>query len=321
MRRKHWFALPLACVLCLVFFGCGRGADGVVVYTSVDEVYARPVFEAFRRETGIRVRAVYDLESQKTVGLANRLRAEKKRPQADLFWSGESSAILPLMEEGVAEGVVIFGGRARVLLVNTELMPDRAHWPARLSGLVSDAFAPGTIAMANPLFGTSATHAAALYAALGPAEGRAFYEAVRERLVILEGNGAVRDQVAAGRIPMGLTDTDDAFVAIESGKPVEMVFLDQGEGEMGTLVMPNTAAVVTGAPHPENAALLLEHITSPGTQKALYEAGWLDIVGIPGDIAEPRFDFASLRSMTTPLQQIAGCAAEAAADMEALFLR
>jgi len=306
-RWRRWAVALLVCALCLACFGCGRGADGVVVYTSVDEVYARPVFEAFQRETGIRVRAVYDLESQKTVGLANRLRAEKARPQADLFWSGESSAILPLEQEGVVLKAAAFGGRARVLLINTERMPDRALWPASIFDLISEACAPGTVAMANPLFGTSATHAAALYAALGPEEGRAFYEAARERFVILEGNGAVRDQVAAGRVPMGLTDTDDAFTAIQNGRPVEMVFLDQGEGELGTPVMPNTAAIVAGAPHPENAALLLEHITSPGTRQALCEAGW--------------FALADLRPMEVPRAQLADSAAIARGDMEALFLR
>lgn len=317
--KRGWLAVLLACALLPLLSGCGRGAKDVVVYTSVDEAYSRPVFEAFEAQTGIRVRAVYDLESQKTVGLANRLRAEKQRPQADVFWSGESAAILPLEEDGMVGEVTAFGGRARVLLINTERMPDRAQWPEHLLDLL--AYDPGTVAMANPLFGTSAAHAAALYAALGPLEGKRFYEGARKRFVILEGNGAVRDQAAAGRVPMGLTDTDDAFSAVQAGKPVEMVFLDQGDGGLGTLVMPNTAAMTEGAPHPEHAALLLAYLTSRETQRALYEAGWFDLADFPEDIAAPRFDFASLRPMAVPLREIAGCAGQAAADMEALFLQ
>src|SRR3990172_742730 len=58
----------------------------VVVYTSVDDVFARPIAERFQQETGIEVRLVPDTEETKSTGLLNRLIAEKERPQADVFW-------------------------------------------------------------------------------------------------------------------------------------------------------------------------------------------------------------------------------------------
>ncbi|MCL2322813.1 MAG: extracellular solute-binding protein [Oscillospiraceae bacterium] len=320
LKRYRFLTVLLLCALCLPFSGCSRVSNEIIVYTSVDEIYSHPIFEAFEKETGIHVRAVYDIESQKTVGLANRLRAEKKQPQADLFWSGESSIILSLSAEGVVQEWTAFAGRARVLLVNTQLMHDRLKWPKSIFDLISD-YPSGTVAIANPLFGTSATHAAALYAAFGSKEGKRFYEAVQSKFIVLEGNGAVRDQVAAGRIAMGLTDTDDAFSAVKDNKPVEMVFLDQGGSGIGTLVMPNTVAIVTGAPNPGNAALLLEYITSRKTQKALYESGWFDIVDFPEDITSPRFGFVTLRRMDVSLQQINDNSAMAAVDMEELFLK
>src|SRR5512145_2461939 len=73
----------------------------VVVYTSVDQVYSEPVFRAFENETGIRVMPVYDVEATKTTGLVNRLIAEKARPQADAFWSGEFSQTVVLKKESV----------------------------------------------------------------------------------------------------------------------------------------------------------------------------------------------------------------------------
>src|SRR5688572_18702490 len=42
----------------------------VVVYTSQDQVYAEPILREFENETGITVKAVYDSEAVKTVGLA-----------------------------------------------------------------------------------------------------------------------------------------------------------------------------------------------------------------------------------------------------------
>ncbi len=44
---------------------------------------------AFEKETGIKVKAVYDSEAVKTVGLANRLLAERSHPQCDVFWGNE----------------------------------------------------------------------------------------------------------------------------------------------------------------------------------------------------------------------------------------
>ena len=67
--------------------GCSSSGDSVTVYTSQDQVYAEPILQRFEQETGVRVRAVYDSEAVKTVGLINRLIAEKNHPRCDLFWN------------------------------------------------------------------------------------------------------------------------------------------------------------------------------------------------------------------------------------------
>jgi len=51
--------------------------------------YAEPIFREFEKQTGIKVLAVYDNESVKTVGLANRLLAERSHPQCNVFWGNE----------------------------------------------------------------------------------------------------------------------------------------------------------------------------------------------------------------------------------------
>src|SRR5512137_2760199 len=87
----------------LLLAGCGgrEPRPRVVVYTSVDQVFSEPVFKAFEAQTGIQVLAVYDVEAAKTVGLAQRLLAERSNPQADVFWNGEFSQTLYLEEQGV----------------------------------------------------------------------------------------------------------------------------------------------------------------------------------------------------------------------------
>src|SRR5438445_656492 len=91
----------------------------VVIYTSQDQVYAEPILKEFERQTGMKVRAVFDSESVKTVGLVNRLIAEKDRPQCDLFWNNEELRTRQLAAMGVFEKWVAVGHRSRRITVNT----------------------------------------------------------------------------------------------------------------------------------------------------------------------------------------------------------
>src|SRR5688572_1310898 len=80
---SFFFAATCGCT------GSGDSSQDVVVYTSVDDVFARPICERFQKETGLTVKLVPDTEETKSTGLINRLIAEKDRPQADVFWSGD----------------------------------------------------------------------------------------------------------------------------------------------------------------------------------------------------------------------------------------
>src|SRR5574341_1084539 len=82
---------------------CAPSPSEVVVYTSVDEIYAQELFRRFREETGLAVRPVFDTEEAKTLGLVHRLVAEREHPQADVFWNGECARTALLKEKGVLE--------------------------------------------------------------------------------------------------------------------------------------------------------------------------------------------------------------------------
>ncbi|GIT78137.1 MAG: hypothetical protein Ct9H300mP32_5190 [Verrucomicrobiota bacterium] len=85
----------------LLLAGCSPGGDSVTVYTSQDQVYAEPILQRFEQETGIRVRAVYDSEAVKTVGLVNRLIAEKNHPRWICFGITRSFARTQIAARGV----------------------------------------------------------------------------------------------------------------------------------------------------------------------------------------------------------------------------
>jgi iron(III) transport system substrate-binding protein len=223
----------------------------VVVYTSVDQVYSEPVFRDFENQTGITVLPVYDVEATKTTGLVNRLIAERNRPQADVFWSGEFGQTLLLKNESILAAYSSpsatdlprqfrdpedywtgFGGRARVFIVNMDkLTPDQ--YPHSVNDMLDSRYPVNTVGIAYPMFGTAATHAAALYSYLGSEKARDFFSTMSERQVrVVDGNSVVRDLVADGQLAFGLTDTDDACGAVEMGKPVVIIVPDQQPGEM-----------------------------------------------------------------------------------------
>ena len=51
----------------------------VVVYVSHDQVFSEPILKDFERDTGVKVRAIYDTEETKSTGAMNRLIAEKEQ--------------------------------------------------------------------------------------------------------------------------------------------------------------------------------------------------------------------------------------------------
>lgn len=75
----------------------------VVIYTSVDQIFSESILQQFEQQSGIQVKALYDVEASKTVGLVNRLLAEKDNPQADVFWNSEVSRTIQLKQSGILQ--------------------------------------------------------------------------------------------------------------------------------------------------------------------------------------------------------------------------
>lgn len=284
-------AVALASGVALAALGC-QGLDcDVVAYTSVDQVFSEPVFRAFEAQTGQHVCAVFDTEETKSTGVLNRLLAEAERPRADVFWSGDPMRPFVLIDRGLVapyaspaaagippgfrapDGVWTgLAARARVLLVNTKRLDDRDR-PSSIRDLAAPRFR-GDAAIANPLYGTTTVHVAALASVWGEEEARAFLDRMRENDVhIASSNGEVRRLVASGEVVVGLTDTDDAHEAVADGAPVEIVYPDQEAGGLGTLVMPTSAVLIRGGPHPEVARRLIDHLLSPDVEAQLARSG------------------------------------------------
>jgi iron(III) transport system substrate-binding protein len=307
-------------LLALALLGCGTPRDGsgsrVVLYCALDREFADDVLADFTRKAGLDVAPRYDTEANKSVSLCEDLVREAARPRCDVHWNNEILGTIRLQKQGILEPYAspsaaaypaafkakdhtwhAFAARARVLLVNTKLVPaDRR--PAGLAELTGPRWR-GRVAMAKPQFGTSATQAACLFQAWGAAKARAWYRGLRANGVHVEpGNKQVAEGVGRGQYAVGLTDTDDAVAEVEAGNPVAIVYPDRdapaGSGR-GTLFIPNTVAVVRGCPNPEGARQLVDYLLSAEVEGKLARSASRQIplnpevrAQLPREIETPR---------------------------------
>ena len=294
MRPATRFGLVAAALLLLA--GCERPPSStsdsaesgvVVVYAALDREFSEPILQEFAARTGIRVDCAYDAESTKTVGLTNRIRAEAARPRCDVFWNNEILNTLRLKKEGLLAACdppnaadyptqyrdpdrcwFGFAARARVLLVNTREL-NESTWPTSVLDL-ADARWKGRMGIAKPLFGTTASHVACLRARLGADQFETWLREIKANGVsVLGGNKACAEAVGAGTLLAALTDTDDAIIEVDAGRPVKIIFPDSGPEQIGTLVLPNTVARIKGGPNPKAAAELIDFLLSPEVEARL----------------------------------------------------
>lgn len=333
-RRTFWWILLIA----LSGVPLLAQSETVTVYTSLDQIFSEPILREYERVTGVKVRPVYDVEASKTTGLVNRLIAERNRPRADVFWNSEVGQTLVLKEKGVlipyrspsAEDIPAqfkdpegywtgFGARARVLIYNKKMLSE-SELPRSVFELTDERWR-GKLAMAYPLFGTTATHVAAWYAVLGKDRTETFLKELKDNeVLIVDGNSTARDVVVQGEVPIAFTDTDDVNVAIQKGKPVSMLFPDK-EG-LGTLMIPNTVALIKGGPNPEEGKRLIDYLLSRTVESKLAFSDSMQIPvrdGIPKPSHVP--DYSDVRAMNVRYWDIAANLKPSALYSKTLFAR
>jgi iron(III) transport system substrate-binding protein len=279
--------------------GCRDADKRVVVYCAQDQEFAEGVFADFTAETRLAVAPKFDTEANKSVSLAAELEREAGRPRCDVHWNNEILATIRLARRGVYEPYEspnaapfpewtkardhtwqAFAARARVLVVNTNLVP-AADLPKSLLDLTDPKW-KGKIAIAKPQFGTTATQAACLFEVLGPDAARAFYRGLKANDVrVVPGNKQAAQGTASGDFAIGLTDTDDALGELNAGKPVALVYPDAGghpaHPRLGVLYIPNTVAVVKGSPNPAGARRLADYLLRPEREAKLATGGGFQI--------------------------------------------
>lgn len=278
----------------------------VVLYSSVDPGTIKPILDAYTARTGVKIDLVTDTEATKTTGLVQRLIAEREKPRADVWWSGESVGTVQLSRAGVlapynslaAESAARasslpgwpaplrgskgdwygFALRPRVFVFSTKDYPSA---PPRTIQALADAKYKKPVAIANPAFGTTRGHLAALYLQLGRDDFTNLMAKIDWRIV--DGNAAVVRAVANGECDIGLTDYDDYQAGLANNWPIGCQFIAPSPDAIGQVVTtPGTVALVTGAPNPDLAKAFIDDLLSIATEQTLASGEWASMPILKG---------------------------------------
>ncbi len=289
MRPFYLLTLVGVCALLCCSSGCSASASQsdnvVVVYSSVDEEFAKPLAEQFERETGIVVKLISDTEKAKSSGLLNRLLEEGSRPQCDVFLSEDPVRSAVLKKRGLTAPYVSpaaqglrpeysdpdhhwtgMSARVRVLLVN---MKDPLFQKVPLPTSVYDLADPrykGHTCIGNPLFGTTTLHCLAIFQYLGEDKAKELFEKMLENEVhIVPSDGDVQERVEKGDFAFGLTDNDDGMAGVRESRGKKMTMVFPGEQGLG-LLAPDAPVLIKNGPHPENGKKFIDFILRPETE-------------------------------------------------------
>ena len=276
----------------------------VVIYAAQDQVYAEPILKEFEQQTGIKVRAIYDSEATKTVAIANRLLAERGHPQCDVYWGNEELRTRQLAAQNVfreTNGWAAFGYRSRRIAVST--LTNSTLTPKSLLELTNAAFR-GQVALAYPLFGSTATHLMALRQHWGAAGWENWCRALAaNKPFVVDGNSVAARMAGKGQVNVALTDSDDIAAEIREGGKLQSLPIGAE-----TLLLPNTVAVIRGAPNPAAAQRLFEHLQSRAVTEKLVQAGALEgasAAEVPVTTLKPDWEVL-LRDLDSTTKQLQG---------------
>jgi len=251
----------VVCVLLATFsLGTDVGAQGgtVVVYSALDATVTSEVLKAFERASGLRTEAL-TLAAAGT--LATRIRAEKARPQADIFMGGSADFHAPLAREFYDAGGYWYGWYIGALGImynrdrfEREMAPRGVKPPASWDDLLNPAFR-GQVVLPSPVTtGGGFIFMATQIFRLGN-EDRAFewLKQLAQNATFTPTAPAGITLVSRGEALVGMNwGHDIRAMAVNQGFPVELVFPSDTATEIGAV------SIIAGGPNPEGARRFID---------------------------------------------------------------
>lgn len=260
---SKWLVLFTAVLLLLPW---GAAAAEVVLYSSNPSELLDLVSKGFQAKTGIKVSIV----RMGTGEAMKRIAAEKNKPLADVFWSGDVAVLENAKEnfqpyrspeaKGLPAGYVEKEGRwtasnAHVMIIMTNKSQVKEQ---EMPKTWKDLFNPkwkGKVVMANPeKSGSAYAQVYGLYKLYG-------WDGLKQLInnaKVLDSSSLIYKGVAAGEYPLGITMEYAAHRYIVGGdKNVGIIYPADG-----AFVAPEAAGVVMNCPNPEEAKKFIDYLLS-----------------------------------------------------------
>jgi iron(III) transport system substrate-binding protein len=258
-----WLVLVTAVLMLLPG---GAAAAEVVLYSSNPSELLDLVGKGFQAKTGIKVSVV----RMGTGEAMKRIAAEKNKPLADVFWSGDVAVLENAKEnfqpyrspeaKGLPAGYVEKEGRwtasnAHVMIIMTNKSQVKDQ---EMPKTWKDLFNPkwkGKIVMANPeKSGSAYAQVYGIYKLYG-------WDGLKQLInnaKVLDSSSLIYKGVAAGEYPLGITMEYAAHRYIVGGdKNVGIIYPADG-----AFVAPEAAGIVKNCPHPEEAKKFVDYLIS-----------------------------------------------------------
>jgi iron(III) transport system substrate-binding protein len=284
-------ALPLAVTLSLAAPPARAQAGGeIALYSSRHYDTDRELYDAFTRQTGIRVRLIEGDADQ----LIQRILSEGANSPADVLITVDAARLARAREAGILQPVrsEVLESRIPATLRDPEgywfgiskrarvVMYDRqAGTPAGLSRVedLADPRFRGQICVRAAAHPYNTSLAGSVLAANGPEATEAWARGVVANMA-RPPQGGDRDQfraIPSGQCKLAISNTYYLGAMARSQRPedravverIGVLFLNQAPGDRGQHVNVSGAGVVRSAPNPAGALRFIEYLTGPQAQE------------------------------------------------------
>ncbi|MFA5852997.1 MAG: ABC transporter substrate-binding protein [Spirochaetales bacterium] len=281
--KKIALLLASLMLICVLIPAVAKPGQSVVVYSSVDEVNAKKILDAFTADTGTAVQFV-----QLSSGPAYaRIKAESSNPQADVWFGAPSENHIIAKEEKLT---VAYKGpnfdklgkefkdpdgywrsfymNPMAFAINKEVLGRiGAPKPASWADLLNPAY-KGQIQMPSPQSsGTAYNVVASLVVLMGEEKAFDYMKKLAPNVQTYTSSGTAPSKaVQVGQCAIALQFTPAFFEAIEKGFPIEVVFPKEGVWFEAPAV-----SILKGAKNLEAAQTLIDWLSSVKGQSVMTE--------------------------------------------------
>ena len=249
----------------------------LVLYSARREALMLPTVEAFQKKTGVKVA----VKSGGSAELRELISQEGAATKADIYFTTDwvDAELLrrrnllaphtsPLSQgvpaefraaDGTWTGVI---ARSRNIMVNTTLVK-RAEYPTSVFDLTDPKW-KGRVAASSLRDGVP-IWLASLILLKGEAATVSYIETMIKTngMKVLSGGSDVANAVAQGEFAAGLVNHYYYVPKRREGAPVDLIYPDQGDGQIGTLVIPLAVAATKYAPRPNVAKAFIDFVLTP----------------------------------------------------------